>query len=532
MNGNYELNEIRNKLSFIELNLNSTNNSVKINYCLINDLLNNQIKILSEQKKILDAFQSNSRNKDQKEISNIWNYDNSNIFSYLNNPLNKKDINLSNNLKQYKDSSTNTVNTNDNSNILKKENNNINSNLLYEKKNYISETFLIKNSFDKLKKILKQKKKSNKELALNDLEFEEINKKVNNLNDLIDLCYYCKKIIEDFNLKEEELNLKLTKKIMKDSFNKNINFDELEVIKIDKKNTNYYSLGEKIYSIDLDILVNLIEPLEKLNKMIGMKKIKKNIIDQILYYIQKFNKDNNDLLHTVIKGPPGVGKTEIAKILASILSCMKIIPSKKIKFVKRNDLIGEYLGQTAIKTQKVINESNGGILFIDEAYSLGNSGKNDSYSKECIDILNQNLTENKNKFICIVAGYSNELEDCFFSLNKGLRRRFPFVYEINSYNSLELKNIFLSIISKSQWSICINNKKLNAFFNENKSKFTKFGGDMQVLFMNCKYSHSKRVFLKNPKERRKINFIDLINGFNKFMENRFDENNININLYV
>ena len=85
---------------------------------------------------------------------------------------------------------------------------------------------------------------------------------------------------------------------------------------------------------------------------------------------------------------------------------MGFLKNNIFKMVKRSDLIGQYLGQTSIKTQKVIDEVIGGVLFIDEAYSLGNSEKRDSYSKECLDTINRNLTENGNKFICIIAGLS------------------------------------------------------------------------------------------------------------------------------
>src|SRR5438093_1618571 len=89
---------------------------------------------------------------------------------------------------------------------------------------------------------------------------------------------------------------------------------------------------------------------------------------------------------------------------------IKIKKKNKFKLVKRTDLVGEYLGHTAHKTQRVIDDADGGVLFIDEAYSLGADDKRDSFSKECIDTLNQNLSENRSKFICIIAGYPDELE--------------------------------------------------------------------------------------------------------------------------
>ena len=97
----------------------------------------------------------------------------------------------------------------------------------------------------------------------------------------------------------------------------------------------------------------------------------------------------------LVKGEPGTGKTELGNILGKIYLAVGALKNDVFRVVKRSDLIAGYLGQTAIKTQKVIDQCTGGVLFIDEAYSLGNSEQRDSFSKECIDTLNQNLSEKK-----------------------------------------------------------------------------------------------------------------------------------------
>ena len=123
-----------------------------------------------------------------------------------------------------------------------------------------------------------------------------------------------------------------------------------------------YPLNDDVeYNIDMKSLHNINDPLKKLNTMIGMKNLKMNIIDQVLYYIQGLHKNGDnissiDFMHTVIYGPPGTGKTEIAKIMGEIFSKLGILKKGTFKKVTRSDLIAGYLGQTAIKTTEVITE--------------------------------------------------------------------------------------------------------------------------------------------------------------------------------
>jgi len=288
------------------------------------------------------------------------------------------------------------------------------------------------------------------------------------------------------------------------------------------------------YSINLKQLNKLMVSLDELNSVIGMDSVKKSIVDQIIFFLQGFEKNKN-MLHTVIQGPPGVGKTMLGFILGKIYYNMGVLKGsanainsltgKKndfvFKVVRRSDLIGEYLGHTAIKTQRVIDECKGGVLFIDEAYSLGNNDKKDSFSKECIDTLNRNLSENKTKFLCIIAGYPDDLERCFFSQNTGLRRRFTFKYNIDKYTSQELSQIFIKMVKDDDWALAKEvYDNLSDFMNKNMEQFENFGGDMETLLLNCKISHAKRIFGKHPKERKIITIPDLTKGYETFLLNK------------
>jgi len=268
------------------------------------------------------------------------------------------------------------------------------------------------------------------------------------------------------------------------------------------------------YNHDMENLTYCIEPLNKLNDLIGMDSIKKNIIDQVLFYAQGLN--TNEMMHTCITGPPGVGKTTLGKILAEIYCNLGFLSTSNFKVVSRTELVAGYLGQTAIKTLKVLKESLGGVLFIDEAYSLGTNGEETgtSYSKECLDTINKFLSENTTDFILIIAGYKDELDKCFFSANKGLRRRFPWVYDINEYSVQNLKDIFVYQVQNNDWgfddSLKLNNyKDLMILFELQKDLFEYNGGDTLLLFDKSKICHSRRVFGKRKKYKKSLNITDI-----------------------
>lgn len=278
------------------------------------------------------------------------------------------------------------------------------------------------------------------------------------------------------------------------------------------------------YTVNTEILYNIIEPLEELNNVVGLDDIKEQIVDQIITSLLGMY-DDDIMFHTVIKGPPGVGKTMIAKILGKIYLRMGVLKNDndKLKFIiaRRSDLIGKYLGHTAIKTQECIDKCDGGVLFIDEVYALGNPEKKDSFSKECIDTLNLNLTEKKN-FICIIAGYEEEINECFFNYNPGLKRRFPFTYVIKDYKPEDLRKIFLIKLKNSEWSLHedISNRWIDKQITDNDKYFKNYGGDIDNLILNIKIVHGRRIFGKDEKLKKVITKEDINKGIKKLIKSK------------
>ena len=284
----------------------------------------------------------------------------------------------------------------------------------------------------------------------------------------------------------------------------------------------YDPKDEKRYVINLKILNRCVPALKELNNMIGMKSIKERVIDLFFFHLQSFFKDDQEgqMMHTIIEGTPGSGKTEVAKILAKIYYGLGIVENKKFTIAKRSDLIGKYLGHTAKNTQKVFDKAKGGVIFIDEAYSLGNPEGRDSFSKECIDTINQNLTEMKSKTIVIVAGYKKELAQSFFSYNPGLLRRFPYRFTIGKYTFTDICQIYEKKVENNKWVLNKSeDKKRLDFFEKNIKFFPYNGGDMEILWDFTKITHARRVFGKDPKLRKIINMEDINNGFKLMLTN-------------
>lgn len=188
---------------------------------------------------------------------------------------------------------------------------------------------------------------------------------------------------------------------------------------------------------------------DELNSLIGLENVKKEIEDLLIFNKVQKNREKiglkktNRTMHMAFLGNPGTGKTTVARIVGNMYRSLGILSKGHFIEATRTDLIAEYQGQTALKVKRLIQKAKGGVLFIDEAYSITENEKSDSYGRECLTELTKALEDYRDDLVVIVAGY-DDLMKKFFESNPGLKSRFNYFIEFEDYTVNQMFEIFLS----------------------------------------------------------------------------------------
>ena len=246
----------------------------------------------------------------------------------------------------------------------------------------------------------------------------------------------------------------------------------------------------------------LSELLEELNSLIGLEMVKSKVNDLIIYQkVQKLRRENDlhatkSTLHLAFIGNPGTGKTTVARIVGRIYKQIGLLSKGHFIEVSRTDLIAGYQGQTAIKVKKVIEKAKGGVLFIDEAYSITENEHSDSYGRECLTELTKALEDYRDDLVVIVAGYTEPMNK-FFDSNPGLKSRLNTFIEFQDYKAEELEEILKSMCNKNDYKLSdAVRKSISNYLKEKvKEKDENFANGRLVrnIYDDLIMNHARRV---------------------------------------
>ena len=242
--------------------------------------------------------------------------------------------------------------------------------------------------------------------------------------------------------------------------------------------------------------------LDELNALVGLEKVKNKVQDLIVYQkVQKMRREKNlhsskNTLHLAFTGNPGTGKTTVARIVGRIYKRIGLLSKGHFVEVSRTDLIAGYQGQTALKVKKVIEQAKGGVLFIDEAYSITENDNSDSYGRECLTELTKALEDYREDLVVIVAGYTEPMNK-FFESNPGLKSRFNTFIEFDDYSPNELDEILISMCKSNDYILEEEAKeKIHLYFEQQTSvKNENFANGRLVrnLYDDLVMNHARRV---------------------------------------
>lgn len=278
----------------------------------------------------------------------------------------------------------------------------------------------------------------------------------------------------------------------------NCNLSPLDESEAEQENTDEMEADERTVEERLN------EELAKLNNLVGLRSVKEQVSSLVSFEQIESIRQSRGISraeapsrHVVLLGNPGTGKTTVARILGRIYHILGILRRNRFVEVNRTELVGGYLGQTAIKTQSVIDRALDGVLFIDEAYSLCNR-EDDSFGAEAIEVLLKAMEDNRSRLVVIVAGYADKMES-FLNANPGLRSRFNTKIFFEDYSAEERVQILISLGKSQSYSYSDDALRVaSSFFSKSLNNPDSDGNGRFVrnYFERCRDCHAGRIHIK------------------------------------
>lgn len=269
----------------------------------------------------------------------------------------------------------------------------------------------------------------------------------------IELCRRISQIADSVNQFREVTQIALA---VKDSLIKYYGYLRVrEICKINRVSISENAENEEDNQEDNRTLPEL---MDELNELVGLGTVKAKVNDLIAYQkVMKLREKQHlfsekSTLHLAFTGNPGTGKTTVARIVGRIYKQIGLLSKGHFIEVSRTDLIAGYQGQTALKVKAVIERARGGVLFIDEAYSITENDHSDSYGRECLTELTKALEDYRDDLVVIVAGYTEPMKN-FFESNPGLKSRFNTFIEFDDYSEMELDEILNTMCRKNDYAL-------------------------------------------------------------------------------
>lgn len=261
---------------------------------------------------------------------------------------------------------------------------------------------------------------------------------------------------------------------------------------------------------------SLSELLCELDNLIGLAEVKSKVNDLIAYQKVHLLRTQHGLhsqkgtLHMAFTGNPGTGKTTVARIVGRIYKQIGLLSKGHFVEASRTDLIAGYQGQTALKVKKVIEQAKGGVLFIDEAYSITENDHSDSYGRECLTELTKALEDYRDDLVVIVAGYTEPMNH-FFASNPGLKSRFNTFIEFPDYSATELHEMLTKLCADNDYLLSndLSNLILTALQKSVTSKSENFANGRLVrnIYDDLVMKHARRVALLDHPNRKDLSIL-------------------------